>query len=268
MGIEGGDLVDFGHGDAEFFGQSAHVSGGKVAVGILDQVQKFDQKIALAWSIPQKGQDFGVGAIIKLAAFWRVTPLALAGLPDTFFAFVQRHFGSPAFSRLWDTLDGLSSPESTKSDVSERFSQSRLAMRVSDARLVGMRWLLLMILCVPSMAFGEDRSVSPSEFESIVTGRTLSYSTRGAEYGAEEYFEGRRVRWSYLDGNCEDGEWYPQGAQVCFVYDALPSPQCWQFYLRDGRLLARFENNPLATELYELDRREEPLMCLGPKIGV
>ncbi|MBT8459477.1 MAG: hypothetical protein KJN60_07415 [Boseongicola sp.] len=131
-----------------------------------------------------------------------------------------------------------------------------------------MKVLVFLFLALPYVAFANDRPVSPSEFESIVTGKTLSYSTRGAEYGAEEYFEGRRVRWSYLDGDCEEGEWYAAGEQVCFVYEGLPSPQCWQFYMRDGRLLARFENDLTATELYELDRREEPLMCLGPKVGV
>ena len=121
---------------------------------------------------------------------------------------------------------------------------------------------------MPVVAFAADRPVSPSEFEAIVAGRTLSYSTRGVEYGAEEYLNNRRVRWSYLNGDCEEGSWYAKGPQVCFIYDDLPSPQCWQFYLRDGRLLARFEDNPEATELYELDRREEPLMCLGPEVGV
>jgi len=141
-------------------------------------------------------------------------------------------------------------------------------MRDADAKHGRMRVLIFLVCALPSAIFAADRPVSPSEFESIVTGKTLSYSTRGMEYGAEEYFEGRRVRWSYLDGACEEGQWYPAGEQVCFVYDELPSPQCWQFYMRDGRLLARFENNPEATELYELDRRDEPLMCLGPKVGV
>jgi hypothetical protein len=158
--------------------------------------------------------------------------------------------------------------ESSKSDVSELFSRLGLAMRDEDAKHGSMRVLVFLILCLPVAGFSADRPVSPSEFESIVTDKTLSYSIQGVEYGAEEYFGSRRVRWSYLDGECEDGEWYPKGEQVCFVYDALPSPQCWQFYLRDERLLARFENNPDATELYELDRREEPLMCLGPKVGV
>ena len=141
-------------------------------------------------------------------------------------------------------------------------------MRDADAKLDLMRMLIFLIFVWPAMAWAQDRPVSPSEFESIVTGKTLSYSTHGVEYGAEEYFDGQRVRWSYLDGDCEEGEWYAQGSQVCFVYEGVSAPQCWQFYLRDNRLLARFENNPLATELYELDRRTTPLICPGPKVGV
>lgn len=128
--------------------------------------------------------------------------------------------------------------------------------------------LVFFLFALPGIGFAAERPVSPLEFESIVTGKTLSYSSGGLEYGAEEYLEGRRVRWSFLDGECEDGEWYPAGEQVCFVYEGLASPQCWQFYMREGRLLARFENDPAATELFELDRRSDPLTCLGPKVGV
>ncbi len=166
------------------------------------------------------------------------------------------------------TLDRLRDLRSPKNDGLERFSYLRLAMGGLDAKLGAMRALVFLIVWVPATAFAADTPVSPAEFETMVTGQTMTYSTRGSAYGAEEYFDGRRVRWSYLNGDCEEGSWYPQGRQVCFVYDGLPSPQCWQFYLRDDRLLARFENNPEATELYELDRRAEPLMCLGPEVGV
>ena len=42
----------------------------------------------------------------------------------------------------------------------------------------------------------------------------------------------------------------------------------WSFYLRGGRLLARFENNPEGTELIETSRRDSPLYCVGPEVGV
>ena len=125
---------------------------------------------------------------------------------------------------------------------------------------------LLLALALPAQA--ADVLVSPTEFESLVTGQTLSYATAGSEYGAEAYLDNRRVRWSFLDGHCSEGHWYPSGTQVCFVYEDIPETQCWQFYLRNGRLMARFENDPMATELYETSRRDEPLMCLGPDVGV
>ena len=102
----------------------------------------------------------------------------------------------------------------------------------------------------------------------MVTGKTFAYSTGGAAYGAEEYFDDRRVRWTFLDGYCQDGEWYVSNDQICFTYEEIEAPQCWQFYMRGGRLMARYENNPISTEIYETSRKNEPLLCLGPKIGV
>lgn len=128
--------------------------------------------------------------------------------------------------------------------------------------------LVLSIFLAAAPAFAAERPVSPSEFEALVEGQTLSYSTGGAEYGAEQYLSNRRVRWAFLNGECQEGEWYVQGEQVCFVYEGVETPQCWRFYMRNGRLMARYENDPFATELYETGRREEPLICPGPRIGV
>lgn len=126
--------------------------------------------------------------------------------------------------------------------------------------------LLFCLSALPAVA--QDIPVSPSEFEAMTTGRTFSYAAYGEEYGAEEYFRNRHVRWSFLDGTCQDGTWYVSGDQICFVYEDYPDPQCWRFYTRGDRLLARFENDPAATELYETQRRDEPLLCPGPKVGV
>ena len=158
--------------------------------------------------------------------------------------------------------------ESLKSDVLRQFLHLPLAMRDADAKLSCMRMLILMLLVLPSAALSTDRVVTPLEFEAMVLGQTLTYSVNGQVYGAEEYLEGRRVTWSFLNGDCAEGTWYSQGTQVCFAYEELPSPQCWQFYEREGQLSARYENDPLATELYELGRTTEPLACLGPDVGV
>ncbi|MEM9972444.1 MAG: hypothetical protein AAF762_15300, partial [Pseudomonadota bacterium] len=113
-----------------------------------------------------------------------------------------------------------------------------------------------------------ERPVSPAEFEAIVTGKTYTYSVEGTPYGAEEYLDNRRVKWTFLDGECQDGEWYVSGEQICFVYEHIETHQCWMFFMDGNRMMARYAGDPAATTLYETAQSDEPLMCLGPKIGV
>lgn len=131
-----------------------------------------------------------------------------------------------------------------------------------------MRTLLVLISFLAQPALAADQPISPAEFEALVMGKTLSYASPAGEYGAEEYLEDRRVRWSYLDGDCIDGRWYEAGDQVCFVYDGVEFPQCWQFYLRADKLIAQFKNDERAQQMFETQRRDEPLLCLGPDVGV
>lgn len=130
-----------------------------------------------------------------------------------------------------------------------------------------MRYILTSLMFLATTAFAEERALSPSEFERLVTGQTLQFSNASGAYGAEEYLPDRRVRWSFLDGECLEGEWYASGSQICFVYDGFDTPQCWQFYQTGGRILARFNDDPDATQLYETTRQDEPLYCVGPKVG-
>lgn len=129
------------------------------------------------------------------------------------------------------------------------------------------RLLVLSATLLAQPAIAADRPISPAEFEALVTGKTLSYSSGDQQYGTEEYFEGRRVRWAFANEECIDGRWYDAGERVCFVYEGLATPQCWAFYLRDDRLMARFENDPVGSELHEIQRQSEPLFCPGPEIG-
>ena len=55
---------------------------------------------------------------------------------------------------------------------------------------------------------------------------------------------------------------------ICFVYEDAPDPQCWSFFKERSGLRAIFENNPNATTLYETRDSDEPMLCLGPDIGV
>jgi len=110
--------------------------------------------------------------------------------------------------------------------------------------------------------------MSAAEFEAYTTGRTLTFYSRGQAYGVEEYREGRRVTWSFLDGQCREGLWYPQGEQICFVYEDRPAAQCWSFFREPDGLRAIFEDGDGTTELYEAGEADAPILCLGPEVGV
>ncbi|MFU8776285.1 MAG: hypothetical protein ACNA7M_01265 [Roseovarius sp.] len=110
--------------------------------------------------------------------------------------------------------------------------------------------------------------MSAEEFDAYTRGQTFYYGAGGVPYGGEEYLPDRRVRWSFLDGECQDGHWYEERGLICFVYDNRPDPQCWSFERTDQGLIARFAGERNLSELYEVRRSEAPLMCLGPEIGV
>ncbi|MEM6386838.1 MAG: hypothetical protein AAF718_11450 [Pseudomonadota bacterium] len=131
-----------------------------------------------------------------------------------------------------------------------------------------MRALAFCLAILPCAVVASDRPITAEEFERIVTGHTFTYSTGGAPYGAEEYLSNRRVVWSFLDGECATGKWYPAGEHICFIYDQIESPQCWLFFEDGGKLSAQFAGDVNITNLFETNRQDEPLYCLGPEIGV
>jgi hypothetical protein len=131
---------------------------------------------------------------------------------------------------------------------------------------VGMRHALALIsalLPLPALA-----EMSAAEFEAYTQGKTLYYGQSGTPYGAEIYHKDRRVQWSFLDGRCKEGRWYEAEGLICFVYEDDPTPQCWSFTESPSGLVARFENDPTQTELYEAQEQNDPLLCLGPEVGV
>lgn len=132
----------------------------------------------------------------------------------------------------------------------------------------------LMRYVIAFLAFGlfalpaAAEPMSAAEFEAYVTGRTLYYGNQGSAYGAEIYHENRRVTWSFLDGECKEGYWYAEGANICFIYEDRPEPQCWTFEKTGNGLRATFTNDPNTTELYEAQDVGREFVCYGPKIGV
>lgn len=110
--------------------------------------------------------------------------------------------------------------------------------------------------------------MSAEEFDSYTRGKTLFYGAEGRAYGVERYLDNRRVVWSFLDGDCRDGVWYEEAGQICFIYEDRLDPQCWTFYEEPGGLVARFEDDPAETELYEAQDIGEEMLCYGPDVGV
>lgn len=125
--------------------------------------------------------------------------------------------------------------------------------------------LLSLATALPALS---AEPMSAADFEHYVTGKTLYFGQSGQAYGVEEYLPDRRVRWSFLDGKCKDGYWYEEASQICFVYEDNPAPQCWSFFREGSGLRAVFENDPGSTVLYEANQNDEPMICMGPDVGV
>ncbi|WP_370229038.1 hypothetical protein [Cognatishimia sp.] len=131
-----------------------------------------------------------------------------------------------------------------------------------------MRQLVALALTFQTTFAFADTPMSAEAFDRYTRGKTLYYSEGGTRYGAEEYLDQRRVRWSFLDGQCQEGRWFASGQDICFVYEDNPDPQCWQFFLEPGGLSAKFTGDSASTTLYEITGAEEDMLCLGPEIGV
>ncbi|WP_293448993.1 hypothetical protein [Planktotalea sp.] len=125
--------------------------------------------------------------------------------------------------------------------------------------------LLFILISAPALS---GAPLSGEAFNDYTLGKTLYFSEAGQAYGAERYLPNRRVEWSFLDGDCKEGEWYAQDKAICFVYEDRPEPQCWQFELTARGLRATFMDDGQSTDLYEAQQSDEPMHCIGPEIGV
>jgi hypothetical protein len=130
-----------------------------------------------------------------------------------------------------------------------------------------MRWVALAAALVP-FAAGAETPLTAEQFEAHVEGRTITYRQFDYLFGIEEYLADRKVRWSVAPNLCQYGTWYPEGDNICFVYEDSPVPACWTFWLRDSALVALSVNALPGEELHEVENTTEPLPCPGPDVGV
>ena len=131
-----------------------------------------------------------------------------------------------------------------------------------------MRSALFALALCTSLPAQADTALDAQAFEQLTLGRTFTYAENGTAYGAEEYLPGRRVRWSFLDGQCKAGFWWEEAGQICFAYEDNPDPQCWRFFMGEAGLVAHYTSSDDAAPLYEVGQSSEPLLCLGPETGV
>ena len=122
-----------------------------------------------------------------------------------------------------------------------------------------------------SPAFAQD-PMTATEFDAYTNGKTLYFNNQDKTYGAERYFGKRRVEWSFLDGECQQGRWFEAGRNfICFIYDDTVDTQCWQFFKTPDGLRAQFKGAAGDTEedmLYEAQPNATPMQCHGPGAGV
>ena len=79
MGIERGDFINLGHRQPHFLGQAVQQPRRQAALGVLDQVQIFDQEVAAARPIAEQGAHRVQFAGLQKAALWIDRGLAAAG---------------------------------------------------------------------------------------------------------------------------------------------------------------------------------------------
>lgn len=130
-----------------------------------------------------------------------------------------------------------------------------------------MRTLIAALLASLPLAAVAETPMTAEAFDAYVTGKTLTYSQFGQIFGTEEYLADRKVRWSVAANTCQYGSWYPQGENICFVYEYDPTPHCWTFWQGANGLTALSVEMAPGAELSEVNQTDTPLSCPGPDVG-
>jgi hypothetical protein len=133
---------------------------------------------------------------------------------------------------------------------------------------VPMLRVFALILCLTPLSAAAERVMTAAEFEAFSTGKTMDYAIGSDAWGREEYLPGRRVRFSFTDDECRFGSWYEQGQMVCFIYDGDTDPKCWTYFTDGKNVTTQFAPDGPAATLSSVRPTKEPLVCLGPEVGV
>jgi len=124
---------------------------------------------------------------------------------------------------------------------------------------------LLCLLCLSAPALA-DTAMTAAEFEAWSTGRTLDYVADGAPWGSEMHLPNRATIDADEGGVCRSGHWYPQGDDICFVYEYDSGPFCWRFLKAGDRVIAEFLGEAFADQI-TVTLSDAPIPC-SPEVGV
>jgi hypothetical protein len=127
---------------------------------------------------------------------------------------------------------------------------------------------LSLLLCLIAPAANAEGAMSPEEFDTWSTGKTLAYSVDGVIYGSEAYFPDRKVRDADTGGPCLDGSWYADGDAVCFVYPARDGTHCWRYWREGEAVFAKSVAADPPDTPQRVTVADAPLACPGPDVGV
>lgn len=130
-----------------------------------------------------------------------------------------------------------------------------------------MRLALFALLLTAGPALAET-PLTAEEFDALTLGRTMTWAEFGTVYGVEQYLPDRRVRWTVLGDECRSGHWYPEGDNICFLYEDTPIPYCWVITAQGAGFQARGSFDPANALPVEIEETSEPMACFGPEVGV
>lgn len=130
-----------------------------------------------------------------------------------------------------------------------------------------MRSIALWMSLVGTAAFAEA-PLTAEAFNTLSEGRIMTWAEFGRVYGVEQYLPDRRVRWTVTGDDCKTGHWYADGPLICFIYEDLPDPVCWEMTQSTTGLHARHSAVSPEADPVVIEDTSKPFACLGPEVGV
>jgi len=131
-------------------------------------------------------------------------------------------------------------------------------------------WAVMSLLALSAQA--QDSVLDAQSFDRLTRGKTFVFGLEGKITGAERYFPGRKVIWSFGDGTCQEGEWFESQGLICFTYLTHLDRQCWMFRKGPEGLSATFMPSGGALDdlgdTYSMEQSDTELSCEGPNVGV